>query len=167
METSLQFRPSRWKHVGLLAICSGFVVLALLLEHSALAWVTEVFFGLGALVALASLMPGSSFLRIEPDRLLVRTLYRTWSLERTQVAEFYTAPVGGREVVCWSYVPEYKRQLRGRAFARAISGVEAALPDTYGLPAAELAAVLNEWRIGSPDSRPNNSSKPTPLRGAA
>jgi len=169
METTLQLRPSPWKHLALLATCSGFVALAVLLEanHSLLAWATGLFFGLGVLVALVKLIPGSSFLRLTPDHMSVRTLYRTWHVRWSDVSEFFVAPVGGRNMVFWNYTPEFAEKERGRAVSRAFAGVEAGLPDTYGRSAAELATLLNEWRKQDQGARPNNSSKPTPLRGAA
>jgi hypothetical protein len=169
MGNVMELRPSPWKHLALLAISAGFVAGALLVEpaNSPLKWFTVAFFGLGVVVALVTLVPGSSYLRLEPDRMSVRTLYRTWHVPWTDVTEFFVAPVGGRGMVCWNYTPESTRQKRGRAVSRAIAGVEAGLPDTYGRPAEELANLLNQWRSGVMGTRPNNSSKPTPLRGAA
>ena len=53
------------------------------------------FFGLGCLVSLIQFVPGSSFLRLSPEGLDVRTMWRTkvyrWSdIERFGVAEFST-----------------------------------------------------------------------------
>ena len=165
----MELRPSPWKHLGLLAICAGFVAIALFIEpaRSFISWFTAIFFGLGVLIALVTLIPGSSYLRLEADRMSVRTLYRTWHVRWADVTEFFVASVGGRNMVCWNYTRESPQQVRGRAVSRAIAGVEAGLPDRYGRSAAELAHLLNEWRLGSPGTRPNNSSKPTPLRGPA
>jgi len=148
METVMELRPSPWKHLALLAISAGFVAMALFIEptQSLIAWFTVVFFGLGALVALVALVPGSSYLRLEPHGMSVRTLYRTWHVEWAEIAGFFVAPVGGRNMVCWNYVPGATQNRRGRAVSRAVAGVEAGLPDTYGRSATELAALLNEWR---------------------
>ena len=169
MDNSLQLTPSRLKHLALLGGCAGFVALAFLVgpRQSTLAWLTGGFFGLGVVVALIAMIPGSGFLRLEPKGMSVRSLYRTWHLAWADVAEFYVASVAGRKMVCWEYAAGFSGQARGRAFSRAISGVEAGLPDTYGIPAAELASLLNDWRVGNHRARPNDSSKPTPLRGAA
>ena len=169
MGNVMELRPSPWKHLALLAISAGFVAIALYVEpaNSLIKWFTVAFFGLGVVVALVTLIPGSSYLRLEPDRMSVRTLYRTWHVPWAEVAEFFVAPVGGRSMVCWNYIPGSTRQKRGRAVSRAIAGVEAGLPDTYGRSAEELATLLNQWRSSGTGARPNNSSKPTPLRGAA
>lgn len=169
MEYSLQLTPGRWKHLALLAGCMAFVGLAVVIgpKDSVLVWLTGGFFGLGVVVALIAMIPGSSFLRLGAKGMSVRSLYRTRHVAWADVAEFYVAPVAGREMVCWQYAADFTGHARGRAFSRAISGVEAGLPDTYGIPAAELASLLNEWRAGNHGARPDSSSQPTPLRGAA
>ena len=166
MEDSLQLTPSRWKHLALLAGSAGFVGLAFVIgpRESILAWLTGGFFGLGVVVALIAMIPGSSFLRLGSKGISVRSLYRTWHVAWADVAEFYVAPVAGRKMVCWQYSAGFTGHTRGRAFSRAISGVEAGLPDTYGISSEELAWLLNEWRVGNHDARPNNSFKPKLLR---
>jgi hypothetical protein len=169
VDTTIELRPSPWKHLLLLVLSGGFVALAVLLDwqRPLMAWITGILFGLGMLMALITLVPGSSFLRLERECMSVRTLYRTWHVRRSDIARFFVASVGGREMVCWNYVAGFAGQCRGRALAQGIAGVEAALPDTYGCAPGELAALLNNWLAGDPGARPNNSSKPTPLRGAA
>lgn len=168
MDKSLQLTPSRWKHLALLACCACLVALAFLVgpRQSTLAWLTGGFFGLGVVVALIALIPGSGFLRLEPEGMSVRSLYRTWRVAWADVEDFYVASVAGREMVCWEYAAGFSGQPLGRAFSRAISGVEAGLPDTYRIPAAELASLLNEWRVSDYRARSNNSCEPMPLRGA-
>ena len=145
----MRLKPSPWRHLMLLGLSGGFVVLGLfvLRDHSVLGWLTVAFFGLGVLVALITLVPGSSYLELSPSRITVRTLYRTWHVNWSDVSEFFVSRVGARSMVCWSYSPGYSAARRGREISRSLAGVEAGLPDTYGLSAAELSDLLNQWRV--------------------
>jgi len=150
MNDALQLKPGPWKHLALFMTSVAFVVVAVLLgpKHPLLAWLTGILFGLGAIVALVTVLPGSSFLRLEPERMTVCSLYRTWHIPWSDIDSFFVASVGGRQMVCWRYAPGFFGQQRGRAISRTVAGVEAALPDTYGKSAIELATLLNQWRAG-------------------
>ena len=144
----MRLKPSPWRHLMLLALSGIFVVLGLfvLQDHSILGWLMVAFFGLGVLVAIVTLVPGSSYLELSPSGIAVRTLYRTWHVSWSDVSDFFVSRVGGRAMVCWNYSSSYSASRRGRKISRSIAGVEAGLPDTYGLSAAELADLLNQWR---------------------
>jgi hypothetical protein len=92
-------------------------------------WATIVLFGLGALLFLAQLMqPGTLVLR--PDGFSVSALVHSWG--------YAWDVVSGCGVV--------RSGLRGeRVVVYRVAGY-AELPDTYGLPATELAALMEEWR---------------------
>jgi hypothetical protein len=117
------FRPHkrRWALVLLAALV--FVAVGLvLLEDPDGAWERSLgyavvgFFGLGVLVALAHMVPGSSFLVVGPAGITVRTLWRTASYRWSDLREF------------------------------ALGGFEACLPETYGWEHAALAEHLNRMR---------------------
>jgi len=63
------------------------------------------------------------------------------------VQEFYPVVISNRKMVGWDYAPTYTAQSLGRKISRGMSGVEAGLPDTYGMSAESLATLLNDWRI--------------------
>jgi hypothetical protein len=115
------------------------------------------FFGLGILVSLAQFVPGSSFLRLTPEGMDVRSMWRTkayrWSdIERFGVAEFSTIHGGVRQrhrMIGYDFSPSYPEQNQGlalRSFNRRLSGFEAALPDNYGWSYEALAEHLNTLR---------------------
>ena len=62
------------------------------------------------------------------------------------VAGFRAGRIGLNKMVLFSYAPSYTRSAKARALASALTGTEAALPDTYGYTAEALAALLNDWR---------------------
>lgn len=154
MEKSIELWPSPRKAVSLLAGCGAFVALAVVIasDHPVLAWLTGLFFGLGVVVALVALIPGSSGLRLEEDRMAVRSLFRSWSVRREDISGFFVAAVGGQAMVCWNSTPTAGPAGRAGALARrlsrAVSGAEAGLPDTYGYRADALALRLNRWLEG-------------------
>lgn len=145
----MRLKPSPWRHIMLVALSGIFVVLGLLIakDHSILGWFTVAFFGLGVLVEIVTLVPGSSYLELSSSGITVRTLYRTWHVNWSDVSDFFVSRVGGRDMVCWNYSSSYSASLRGRKISRSLAGVEAGLPDTFGLSATELANLLNQWRM--------------------
>lgn len=165
----MRLKPSPRRHFMLLALFGSFVGLGIfvLRDYSAFGWLTVVFFGLGALVALVALVPGSSYLELSPSGISVRTLYRTWQVNWSDVSGFFVSRIGGRTLVCWNYTSGYSAARRGRDISRNWAGVEASLPGKYGLSAEELVDLLNRWRVEHAGTRPNNSSKPNPLRRSA
>lgn len=52
----------------------------------------------------------------------------------------------GRKMVGFSYVAGYKPTARLRAFNRAVSGIDAALPEMNGISVNELASLMEQWR---------------------
>lgn len=50
----------------------------------------------------------------------------------------------GPTFVYYKYLPS--RRPTGAAFSRAVSTFDAGLPDTYGLPARDLAMLMEEFR---------------------
>lgn len=148
-------RPSRF--VILLLISGAFVAMGVFLLAQGkplLGWLNIVFFGLGVVVAIVSLLPGSNHLLLTDEGFEVCSLYRRWSVRWRDVQAFFPAFVSRREMVCWNYAADYTGQRTGRALSTNLAGVEAALPDTYGLSAAALADLLNQWRERHTDQEP-------------
>ena len=145
----MRLKPSPWSLLLLLAISSGFVASgAFLIGQGEFlgGWLCVGFFGLGVLVALVSLLPGSNYLELTTSGLEVSSLYRKWFVRWTDVQEFFPVVVSTKRLVGWDYSPTYTAQSLGRNISRGLAGIEAALPDTYGLSAEALATLLNEWR---------------------
>jgi hypothetical protein len=103
-----------------------------------------VLFGLGTLVAAISLLPGSAFLRVTDQGFTYSSLFRRRHTAWKDVKEFQPVTVGTKSMVGWNYNAGANGNLRLRRVSSAIAGVEAALPDTYGMTAPNLAKLLNE-----------------------
>lgn len=149
----MTLRPSPWKTMRLLLICSCFVAIGVWMSEShdpwnrILAWVSILFFGLGVLLLLLNLVPGASFLRLESQDFQVRTLFRTVRVKWSDIDSFSVARPSRREMVCWNYVAGRGPPSRLRAFNKERFGFEAAFPDTYGRKAQDLAATLDSIRV--------------------
>lgn len=149
----LTLRPSRLKWIALLLVSIAFVAGCLFLRgdpgwNGIEDWVTLVFFALCGLVALVSLMPGASYLRLDARGFETRTLYRSHRTEWADVAEvgIICMPPARKQMVGWNYRPGRGKPSRLRKFNLDNFGFEAALPDTYGMKASDLVALLELLR---------------------
>jgi len=103
-----------------------------------------IFFSLGIVVFLVNLFPGSGYLRLSERGFETKTLFRLHFNPWSQVERFEVRFIGRRKMVVYELSDESKGKLA--AFAKELTGFAAALPDTYGHSAEELAALMNEWR---------------------
>lgn len=142
-------KPNRKKHAFLLVVCLGFSIagVCMIIDGEPFGWLVTALFGLGVPTLLVNLLPGSAYLKLDPEGMETRTLYRRHFTRWSDVEEFFTRSVRGHRMVCWKYAPGYRAQAGARRFAERIAGAEAALPDTYGRSAEQLAGLLDEWRI--------------------
>jgi hypothetical protein len=133
----------------LLVGCAAFVAggVFMLPTRPAAAYGAIVFFGLGIVVAVVNLLPGSSYLELEQRGFTLCTLFRKTFHPWEDIAEFFPFSMqGAKPMVALRYAPTYRRQSTARSFAKQLAGAEGALPDTYGMSAADLAALLNRVR---------------------
>lgn len=144
----LRLTPGKARSATLIVISGVFVAIGIWmgLGGEFMGWLCAGFFGLGVIVGIVNLIPGSGYLELSSDGFEVRTLYRTWRVCWADVAEFFPVRIGGNGMVGWNYVPGYKPQASGRRFSAKISGAESALPETYGRSAEDLTKLLNDWR---------------------
>ena len=140
--------PSRIKLMVLLAMSLGFVVLGIWIVPSdpLIGYLNIVFFGLGAVVFVLKLNPKASFLTLAEDGFTYSAMYRHQFVPWQDVHGFKVVRVGPRRFVGWTFDASHEGQGVVRRANKAISGAEAALPDTYGMAVDELARLLEEHR---------------------
>lgn len=143
--------PKKTQMVLLFLVCLAFVAGGVLMirEGRGMGWLAAGFFGLGLPVFLIQLLPGSAYLTVDKEGFEFCSLFRKHRLKWSDIAEFgtYTLRQQGLAVstmVGFNFAPEYARASKARAFSRALAGFEGGLPDTYGLPAGELAEILSD-----------------------
>ncbi|HRN62230.1 MAG TPA: STM3941 family protein [Luteimonas sp.] len=148
-------RPSPVKWLATVAICAAFVWIGLgiMATHPLVAWACIVFFGLCGAIGLLNLVPGASRLLLDDDGFEIVSLFRRTRVRWADVARFGTSRVGLQHMVGFDFVDGYRGSDRLRRVNRGLSGFQAALPDTYGLKAGNLAtymeARLAAWRAGN------------------
>lgn len=123
--------------------------MAILDKQPVVGWGNIVFFGFGVLISITALLPGSTWLRIGPDGLSIRSLYRTKHLRWTDTSTFFVAIVGGQAMVCWNHASSTSDQTAKRWLSRLLDVADCGLPDTFGHTPQELADLLNHWRTRS------------------
>ncbi|APV48897.1 hypothetical protein BWI17_03885 [Betaproteobacteria bacterium GR16-43] len=106
-----------------------------------------VFFGLAAVVFAIGLHPKSSYLTLDEKGFLSVSLFRRTFVAWSNVQLFVPVTIHHNHMVGWNYAPGFRESASLRRLSSAMSGVEGALPDTYGMPAAQLAEMLNQLRV--------------------
>lgn len=143
--------PKRTKLLLLLLLCSAFVAggVWMLQEGEKAGWFVAGFFSLGIPVSLLQFFPKCSFLTVDEEGIEFAGLFRKCRLKWSEISEFgvYSREsIGVGETVGFNYSPSFNRYAKIRAVNKSLVGFEASLPDTYGLPAADLAALLSGYR---------------------
>ena len=141
-------RPKKRSELTRLALSLVFVAVGALLgvSGSLLGWLAVAFFGLCAIVFAVTLLPGAAYLRLERSGFAVCSLLRSdrlWRWDEVQGFRTYDLP-GGVRHVGFDFAPG--AQPTGSELAKRLARVEGALPSTYGLPAEDLAGLMNRWR---------------------
>ena len=132
--------------LGSAFVTAAGVVMLVKQDHSAMMWFSVSFFAVCALVFGAILLPGSTSLTLDADGFRLTQFYfvrqSSWQ-NITNISTGYTPPSRTLRV-------RYNdAQLSGWRLARwetALLGYNAMLPDTYGMPADDLAALMARWR---------------------
>jgi hypothetical protein len=109
-------------------------------------WLVLIFFGLGTLVAGAAMLPGAGGLILDHDGFEITNLFRRHRTRWQDAAGFQTASVPRvrQKMVVYDDITQ-----RAKSIAKinvALVGRNAALPDTYGFSAEDLAQVMTQWR---------------------
>ena len=145
--------PRPWKWLGILLGCLAFCMIAvwMLRDGRIAGWFCLAVFGLGGLVAALALLPGANYLRLEEAGFTFSSLFRTHHVRWADVAGFVPVRVASNTMVGWLYHEGRVPEGRGARLSLALAGCHAALPESYGLRAEELAQLLErlrrEWQV--------------------
>ena len=108
-------------------------------------WLVLIFFGLTAAVAAAVMLPGAGALALDRDGFEATNLFRRHRTLWRDATGFQAAriPLARQRWVVYDDVTQNKKSIA--KFNVGIVGRNAALPDTYGLSADDLAQLMAQW----------------------
>jgi hypothetical protein len=144
----LRLRTSRTKMALLFGGSLAFSAAGFLVANKdpIIGYACIAFFGLCGIVGAVGLIPSSSYLELTQDGFTFCSLFRRSTVPWRHVREFLPIKIHHNAMVGWNYSTEFQSNATSRRIATALSGAEGALPDTYGMKAAELATLLNNLR---------------------
>ena len=154
----LTLRPGRIRTVLLLLACLGFAALGVFMGRDGewLGYLIGGLFALGVPVFVLQLHPRAAYLLLHEEGFTYCSLFRAQAVRWMDVEGFGVIAINRFRMVAWNFVPGHPRTGRARMLSQAVSGYEAALPDTYGLKPRELAHLLDalRQRWGGPPAEP-------------
>ena len=154
MSRSLPFTlyTKKSKMIWLLLACSAFTAAGvwMLIEGEWIGGLCGGFFALGIPIFLLQLHPKATFLTVSEDGLEFSALFRKSRISWTDISEFGTYTLRHNGLPAGTFVginfsAEYRPAAKARAIAKALTGFEGGLPDTYGLSAQDLAQLLTSF----------------------
>lgn len=134
----------KWIWVGLVCIILGFGGFLGIQSGEMVGWVVAVFFSFGLVVSIIQLLPGAAYLKVGPNGLEIRTLFRTRQISWTEISDFGTYRQASQNFVGINFNTEAKSFSQNASLA--LVGFHDGLPDTYGHKADELAVLLTACR---------------------
>jgi hypothetical protein len=150
----LVLRSSRRRTLGLLAIAVLCATMGVLMVTSGTpyGWLVLVFGFMGTVV-FVGLLVRPNRLELSERGLTTVTLGRRWSVDWSQCGEFRATHnslnLGAPQVVVFDCTAPGVRGHPLELGAEVLAGANAALPETYGRAATDLAALLNAYRKAS------------------
>lgn len=143
----LIYYASRTKALLLLIGSIAFVAMSWWVkeEEPLIGWLGVVLFGLGIPAALIMLLPGVVYLRLDPDGIEICTIGGKHKIRWQDVESFEIVYTRYTKMIAINYRASFTELKVARAVARALSGMEGAIPNIYNVSLAELERVLNQW----------------------
>ena len=149
--------PKGSQAIGLFFLCAIFVAVGIWMGITGewIGYPIAGFFGLGIVIFIVQLIPGSAYLRLDPEGFTFCSLYRRTTLPWSGIDGFHVVVMKQtglkvHEMVGFNFIPSYDTSQLGRQLSNAVAECEGGLPSTYGKSAEELAHIMNEhlqmWR---------------------
>ena len=149
--------PKRSQTIGLFSLCSIFVAIGIWMGVTGewIGYPIAGFFGLGVVVFILQLIPGSAYLYLDPEGFTYCSLYRSktvpWSIiDGFHVVAMKQTGLKVHEMVGFNFVSSYDSSQLDRQISSTVAECEGGLPNTYGKSAEELTCLINEhlqrWR---------------------
>lgn len=137
----LTLRPGKLKNIILILISIGFICMGItLIERNLwIAILTIFLFGISLIVFSINLIPNTSYLKIDERGLEMKNLFRTTFIPWQVISGFTTKQIFINKLVMFDIDEEFLKLSK-------IKSKQGAFPDTYGMSAKKLAALLNDYK---------------------
>ena len=149
--------PKQSQAIGLFFLCAIFVAIGIWMGVTGewIGYLIAGFFGLGVVIFIVQLIPGSAYLRLDFEGFIFCSLYRRTTLPWSAIDGFHVVVMRQtgmkvHELVGFNFLPSYDRSQVAWQISNVVAEYEGGLPNTYGKSAGELARLMNEhlqrWR---------------------
>ena len=148
MQDSLHFPASKKKAALLLLGSLAFVALGAWMrgQEPVIGWACIVFFGLGIPVALFMAFSKTIYLLLDAQGFEMGSPVKTVRIAWTDVDGFEMVSLNGTKMIAIHYNERYEGQRSLRSAARAVSGLEGAIANSYTAPLPAVLQHLQDWR---------------------
>jgi hypothetical protein len=103
----------------------------------------------GFVVGAIGIIPNSFYLLLNAEGFTMVSFFRKHFVPWECVESFQPAKVGLNAMVGWNYAPEYRRLASYAPANLRLAGIEAALPDNYGMTVEALSGLMNSVKAQS------------------
>ncbi len=137
----LTLRPGKLKNIILILISITFICMGIsLMERNIWAAILIIFlFGISLIIFSINLIPNTSYLKINERGLEMKTLSRTTFIPWQAVSNFTTKQIFLNRLVMFDIDEKFLETSK-------MKSKQGAFPDTYGMSAKKLAALLNDYK---------------------
>lgn len=137
----LTLRPGKLKNIILILISIAFICMGItLMERNLWAAILIIFlFSISLIIFSIHLIPNISYLKIDERGLEVKNLSRITFIPWQVVSGFTTKQIFLNKVVMFDIDERFLEQSK-------VKSKQGAFPDTYGMSAKKLAALLNDYK---------------------
>jgi hypothetical protein len=138
---------SRRKWILLLLSCLAFTAAGIMMiyQNADKGWFVTIFFGLGAIVSVAMLVPGTGSLKLDGDGFETTDLFVRYRVRWQDASNFGPIQLPRMTSAMVGFdIANPKHPIMAK-LSTGLSGHNAALADTYGFASDDLVDLMTQW----------------------
>jgi hypothetical protein len=147
MQQTAYFPASKRKAALLLAGSICFVLLGYWVRNDSpiVGWACILFFGLGIPASLYMAFSKKIYLLLDSEGFEMGSPFKTGRISWQDVVDFELVSVNGAKMIAIHYREGYEKQRLLRGAAKAVSGLEGAIGNSYAASLPEILKALRDW----------------------
>jgi hypothetical protein len=148
LEQNLTLKPSRlkWSLILLSFLLLGLVGFLMFSKGNYLGIGGIIISFFGVLFCVWVMISSRMNLHLSSKGFNFGTVKRISDYKWTDISSFDVARISYNDIVCFTFSDSYYGEMKTRSINQGFGGFDRFLPDTYGLKAADLVALLESWR---------------------